>query len=102
MIRHEQRATLLERQITTNSYNEQIVNWAPMGFIDVVIGYKGGVFMDSNDVMTTNYTITGLTNDKRPKEEDKIEANGKTYLIHTIIETGRKRILSLVEDKQIA
>lgn len=101
MIRHEKRANLLKRQLTTNSLNEQVVSWSSVGAIDLIISYRSGIVNQANDVMTTGYTITGLTNDIRPQEQDRIEYDGKTYRINSIIETGRRRMMALEEDRVI-
>ncbi|MCQ2330401.1 MAG: hypothetical protein MJZ55_00255 [Paludibacteraceae bacterium] len=101
MIRHEQRATLMGRQLTPNSFNEQVVSWEPVDEIAVIIGYKSGTAFNSENVLTTYYTITGLTTDERPRAQDKLKCGDKTYLIVSIIDAGRKRILNLEEDRPI-
>lgn len=95
--------TLLTRQMGVTPYGERKEVWiADEMPLEAAIYYQvGGVTSTANEVETTAYSVVGLTDDPRPKEQDKIQLDGKTYLIDHIIPTHRMKQLFLKEDRQL-
>lgn len=90
--------TMTER---SNEYSETVRTYTYLKDIEMIISYQTGITQINNDTFSTVYTVVGLTNDRSVKVFDKVKVNNKTYLVKSIIDTGRRRMCSLEEEAAI-
>ena len=95
-------ATLLQRTVEPDAYNQQIEKWEVAEQpIECFIYASGGQTAILEEVQTTSYQLVAITKDERPKEKDKLMMDNRIYTINSIIPTHRLNQLFLMEDNPI-
>ena len=102
MIRKMEKGKLLIRSTTNDAYNEIVEDWREQrGPIELAVSVATGATGTVNNVVSVTSTHTGLTLDKRPKPQDKIELNGIIYKVDHVIASTRFIQLMLTQEKAI-
>lgn len=101
MMQKEKHVKLLAKTETTNAYNEIVKTWSYLKYVDVILSCRSVNTALANEEYHNTFVFTGLTYDAAVRADDKLQDGDAVFLVKDIVETGRRRMMTLERVKAV-